>query len=425
MTSTATGPVSLEEEEAILDGLLTFIERKVVPLQESLHEYFDDSRRYFDDSGREASAVVEANREVRMESAKAGYYNLFAPVELGGQGLSKRFYVRVTEVVSRRYGPGEPREHLAIGAVPDVFTGPGPIWLKASEQLRDEVLPKLLSGEVRSSFALSEPDAGTDNWGMRTTANRDGDSWILNGQKQWTSWVTEADFLFVFAVTDAERRDRREGGITCFYVPTDTPGFEISSVIRLFYDPGGREGILSFTDVRIPDAWRIGEVGEGIKMAFLTLTTSRLWLAARCLGEALWAYDRSLEYAKARQTFGKPIAEHQSIQNLLADMAVDLYSSHTMVLDCASRADAGLDVRAETSLVKYHATNAATRVFDNAMQIHGGMGFTSETKLTDGWRHARISRMTEGSDQMMQRTIAGLMLKRGLPDWTSFSPGMV
>jgi acyl-CoA dehydrogenase len=425
MTVTAGETVTLAEEEAILDGLLAFIDRKIVPIQESLRAYFEDSRLYFDDSGHEAPAITEAHRRVRLESAKAGYYNLFTPVELGGHGLSKRFYVRVTEVVSRRYGPGEPREHLATSVVPNVFIGPGPIWLQASQELRDEVVPKLLSGAIRSSFALSEPDAGTDNWSMRTTARRDGDSWIINGQKQWTSWAAEADFLFVFAVTDPDRRDRREGGITCFYVPTDTPGYELSSVIRLFNDPGGREGILSFTDVRVPDAWRIGEIGEGIKMAFLTLTTTRLWLAARCLGEAYWAYDRSLEYAKTRRTFGKTIAEHQSIQNLLADMAVDLYTSHTVAMDCASRADAGLDVRAETALVKYHATNAAVRVYDNAIQIHGGMGFAAETKLTDGWRHARISRMTEGSDQIMQRTIAGLMLKRGLPDWGAYNPGVV
>lgn len=422
MTTLETEKATLEEEDAILDGLFTFIERKVVPVQKELQAYFEDSRLYFDESGHEAKAVADARKQVRIDAAEAGYYNLFTPTELGGSGLGKRFYVRVTEAVSRRYGPGEPREHLATGVIPNVFIGPGPIWLHAQEELRAQVLPALLAGEIRSSFGLSEPDAGTDNWGMRTTAVRDGDDWVINGQKQWTSWVAEADFLFVFAVTDRELRDARKGGITCFYVPTDTPGYELSSVIRLFNDPGGREGILSFTDCRVPDAWRIGEVGQGIKMAFETLTTTRLWLAARCLGEALWAYDKSLEYAKVRHTFGQPLGQHQSIQNLLADMAVDLYASHTMAMDCACRADEGLDVRTETALVKYQATNAATRVFDNAMQIHGGMGFASETLLTDGWRHARISRMTEGSDQMMQRSIAMQMLKHGLPDWAAYTP---
>src|SRR5271163_588804 len=137
MTATATGPATLEEEDAILEGLLAFIDRKIVPMQESLRDYYADSRLYFDESGHEAPAITQAHRQVRLESAKAGYYNLFTPAELGGHGLSKRFYVRVTEVVSRRYGPGEPAEHLATGVVPNVFIGPGPIWLQATEQLRD------------------------------------------------------------------------------------------------------------------------------------------------------------------------------------------------------------------------------------------------------------------------------------------------
>jgi acyl-CoA dehydrogenase len=325
--------------------------------------------------------------------------------------------IRVTEAIGRRYGPGEPREHLATGVVPDVFVGPGPIWLQAQRELRDELAPKLLAGEIRSSFALSEPDAGSDNWGMRTTARRDGDHWVINGTKQWTSWVHDADFLFVFAVTDPAARDAHRGGITCFYMPIDTPGYELTSTVRLFNDPGGREGILSFDDVRVPDAWRIGEVDQGLRAAFATLTTTRLWLSARCLGEAFWAYDRCVEYANTRHTFGQAIGQHQLIQGLLADAAADLYGAHTATVDCATRADAGQDVRTETALVKYLGTNAANRVFDRAMQIHGGMGFATETKLTDGWRFTRICRMTEGSDQIMQRSIGQAVLKHGLPDW--------
>jgi acyl-CoA dehydrogenase len=405
------------DEDEVLDGLFSFIDRVIVPMQERLAPYFEDSRRYFDESGHEAPAIVAARKRVRVESAKAGYYNLFTPVEMGGEGLGKRFMVRVTEAISRRYGPGEPREHLATGVVPDVFVGPGPIWLQAQQALRDELRPALLAGEIRSSFALSEPDAGSDNWGMRTTARRDGDHWVLNGTKQWTSWVHDADFLFVFAVTDPAARDAHRGGITCFYVPTDHPGYTLTSTVRLFNDPGGREGILSFDDVRVPDAWRIGEVDQGLRAAFATLTTTRLWLSARCLGEAFWAYDRCVEYANTRRTFGQAIGQHQLVQGLLADSAADLYAAHTATVDCATRADAGQDVRTETALVKYLGTNAANRVFDRAIQVHGGMGFATETRLTDGWRFTRICRMTEGSDQIMQRSIGQQVLKHGLPAW--------
>jgi acyl-CoA dehydrogenase len=309
------------------------------------------------------------------------------------------------------------REHLATEVIPNAFMGPGPIWTQASEQLRGEVVSKLVAGEIRGAFGLTEPDAGTDNYNMRTNARRDGDNWIINGTKQWTSWAAESDFILVFAVTDPERQARRAGGITCFYVPTDTPGYTLVSNVHLFGDPGGRDGIESFDDMVIPDAWRIGPVDEGMRMAFLTLNTSRLWLAARLLGEAFWAFDKSVDYANTRRTFGKTIGEHQSIQNLLADMAVDLYSTHTMAMDCARRFDRGADVRTETAMVKYHAANAVGRVFDRAMQIHGGVGFANETYLFDGWKHARIARVTEGSDQMMQRTIAAQVLKFGLPNW--------
>ncbi|WP_181779272.1 acyl-CoA dehydrogenase family protein [Pseudonocardia pini] len=415
--SLATVPPPTQEEQDILDGLFTFIERRVMPLQESLADYFADSRRYFDETGNEAHAVVEARRRVRLESAEAGYYNLFTPEEFGGAGLSKRLYMRVTEEVSRRYGPGMHREHLATEAVPNVFMGPGPIWTRASAELRDEIVPRLLRGEIRGAFGLSEPDAGTDNFNMKTTARREGDEWVINGTKQWTSWAAESDYLLVFAVTDPERAKTRSGGVTCFYVPTDSPGYRLVSNIHLFGDPGGRDGIEAFDEVRVPDAWRIGPEGEGMKMAFLTLNTSRLWLAVRLLGEAFWAFDRSVEYANTRRTFGKTIGEHQSIQNMLADMAVDLYSTHTMAFDCAARFDAGQDIRVEGAIVKYAAANACGRVFDNAMQLHGGMGFSNETYLFDGWKHARMARVTEGSDQMMQRTIARRTLVGGLPNW--------
>jgi butyryl-CoA dehydrogenase len=416
-TSLAAGADASTEEKQILDGLFTFIERKIMPIQDGLHEYFANSRKYFDEDGNEAEAVVEARKRTRQESAKAGYYNLFTSEEFGGAGLSNRFYMRVTIEVSRRYGTGMHREHLATEVIPNVFMGPGPIWTKASPELQAYIIPKLLAGDVRGAFGLSEPDAGTDNFNMRTTARKDGDSWVINGSKQWTSWAHESDYLLVFAVTDRERAAKREGGVTCFYVPTDTPGYSLVSSVHLFGDPGGRDGIESFDDMVVPDIWRIGPEGEGMRMAFLTLNTTRLWLAARLLGEAFWAFDKSVEYAKTRRTFGKTIGEHQSIQNLLADMAVDLYSTQTMVMDCAKRFDDGADVRTETALVKYHAANATGRVFDRAMQLHGGIGFANETYLFDGWKHARMARITEGSDQMMQRTIAAQALKKGLPNW--------
>jgi acyl-CoA dehydrogenase len=418
-TTTAIDSLTTADEDAILSGLMSFIDKTVTPIQAKVQKYFDDIRIYFDEEGKEAREVSEARRRVRMAAAKAGYYNLFTPAELGGEGLGMRFFVRVTEALYEKYGSGEPQEPLAYNAVANAFTGPGPIWNHASEELRKEVLGKLLAGEWRGSFGMSEPDSGSDLWSMRTTAVREGDEWVINGGKQWTSWVADADFLFVFAVTDKERFAARRGGISCFYVPTDVPGYKLESTIRLFQDAGGNEGITSYTDVRIPDKYRIGDEGEGLTMGFLTLTTTRLWVVARAIGEGRWAFNKSQAYAQTRRTFGKTIAEHQSVQNLLADMATELYAAHSMTMNCATRADNGEDVRLETHLVKYFGTNIGTQVFDKAIQIHGGMGVTAETRLVDGWRYARICRITEGTDQIMQRAISAHLLREGgLPTWT-------
>lgn len=281
---------------------------------------------------------------------------------------------------------------------------------------------KLLAGKLQGSFGMSEPDAGSDLWNLHTTAARDGDEWVINGSKQWTSWVADADYIFVFAVTDRDRFAARKGGISCFYVPTDTPDYKLESTIRLFQDAGGNEGITSYTDVRVPDKYCIGADGDGLAMGCLTLTTTRLWVSARAIGEGRWAFHKCQDYAKVRQTFGKTIAEHQSVQNLLADMATELYAAHSMVMNCATRADNGEDVRLETHIVKYFGTNTGTKVFDKAIQIHGGMGVTAEAKLVDGWRYARICRITEGTDQIMQRAISSHTLREGLPTW-NWAPG--
>jgi acyl-CoA dehydrogenase len=399
------------ERQEVIDGLISFVERYVQPLQSGLSEFWADPRRYFGADGTEAPEVVAARRSVRQASASAGYYTMFTPPELGGVGLGHRLYFEVIETINHRYGPGQPAEQLAADVIANWFTGPGPIWLHASPALRSAMLPDLNAGAVHGCFALSEAEAGSDVWGIQTTAQPDGDGWVITGSKQWASWSSHADFALVFAVTDPAARAARKGGITCFCVPADTPGYQFQSVIPIFGEPGGREGILSLTEVRVPDTHRIGPLGQGLTMAFLTLTRTRLWMAAQSSGQGRWALDRGVAYAAHRRTFGKAIAEHQSVQDLLADSAVDLAAVRAMALDCADKADRGFDVRAETAMCKLFATNAAFRVFDRMIQVHGGIGVASELRLVDGWKLARLGRITEGSDEIMRRTIVKELLK--------------
>lgn len=390
----------------IIEGLCSFVDRHVMPLQRKLGEYFENPRRYFGEDGLEAEPVREARRAVRMASAEAGYYTMFTPEELGGSGLGNRLYFACVDELARRYGPGEPAEPLTGDVIANWFSGPGHLWLHASPELSEKVLPCLLAGETHGTFGLSEAEAGSDVWNVQTAAVRDGDEWVINGSKQWASWSATADFILVFAVTDSVARDARQGGITCFYVPTTTPGYQFDGPISIMGDPGGREATISFDNVRVPDSHRIGAESDGIRMAFLTLTQTRLWLAARSCGEMEWALRMSVDYAKQRKTFGKPISQHGAIQIMLADTAADLFAARSLGIECAARADQGLDVRTETAIAKLYCVNAACRVFDRAIQIHGGMGIANGMRLFDGWKTARISRITEGTDEIMRRTIA-------------------
>jgi acyl-CoA dehydrogenase len=399
------------ERDEILAGLISFMDRYVQPLQESLAPFWSDPRKYFGEDGTEAAEVRDARRKVREAAAEAGYYTMFTPAELGGAELGNRLYFEVIEMLNHRYGPGQPAEQLAGDVIANWFTGPGPIWLHASENLRSTVLPGLNAGTLHGCFALSEAEAGSDVWGIQTAAVRDGGDWIINGSKQWASWSSHADYALVFAVTDPPARQARTGGITCFYVPSAAPGYAFESVIRIFGEPGGREGTVSLTDVRVPDAYRIGEVGKGLSMAFLTLTKTRLWMAAQSSGQGRWALDRGIAYAKQRRTFGNLIAEYQSVQDLLVDSATDLAALRAMALDCADKADRGLDVRGDTAMCKLFATNAAYRVYDRIIQVHGGIGVANELRLVDGWKLARLGRITEGSDEIMRRTIVKELLR--------------
>ena len=401
----------MSDETLVVEGLLDFVDKEVAPLQEQLGELFENPRLRYEESGREAAAVLDVRREVRQRSAAAGYYTAFCPENIGGGGLGERQEFLSWEALHRRYGPG----HLLMyDAISHWTSGPSPIWSQASTGLRRDVLPELMSGRLSGSFGMSEPDAGTDAWRMKTTAKRDGDDWLLNGSKQWTSFSPTADFVMTFAVTDNAMREERKGGITCFYVPTKSPGFAVESVIKLFGEIGGHEGILSYEDVRVSDEYRIGEVNSGFALAMLGSTRGRFYNTARSVGLSRWALEKSVAYAQVRWAGGKPIGQHQSIQNMLADCAVEIYAARMMGLACASKAETGVDIRRDAAMAKLYATNAAGRVMDRAMQVHGGMGLTNEMRFYEGWKTARIIQIGDGTNEILRQTIAKSLLRGDL-----------
>ena len=269
------------DEKQLIRGLHEFIDREVMPLQAALGETFENPRLYYQEDGREAKEITEARREARMASARAGYYTMFCPKEFGGADLGIRLWFLCWESIFHRYGA--PTNQLPYFVLSHFTGGPHEVWQHASESLKGKIIPDLSAGKLQGCFGMSEPDAGSDAWMMRTAAVRDDGDWVINGSKQWTSWAPSADFVMVYAVTNKELAAERKRGITCFYVPTIAPGFRIESIIKLFGQLGGNEAVLSFTDVRVPDEYRVGEVDKGFALAMLGVsmdvwrTRAALW----------------------------------------------------------------------------------------------------------------------------------------------------
>ncbi|VVT01081.1 acyl-CoA dehydrogenase family protein [Hoeflea sp. EC-HK425] len=402
-----------DEIIAIGDSLLRFLEREVAPLEDANRELLATDRTIYDERGYFVEEVAALRRTVRMRSAEQGFYTMFGPEEIGGGGLGPVAAVYLNALLAEASGPGRVLVHPVV--VPSPFTnGLSPVLTALGEDQRARFLPGLASGEKTLCFALSEPDAGSDVFGMKSRAVRDGDDWIITGTKQWITNGPYADYVMVFAVTDPELASQRKGGITGFFVETASAGFSVASTIPVMGHLGAEIGILSFDGVRVPDVQRLGEAGQGLKVAMKGVNTGRLGLSATCIGLARWALNQALDYAKVRKTFGKPIGEHQAVQILLAESALDIYSAETMLMDCASKLEKGVRSIAETSMVKLHCTEAANRVFDRCIQVHGGMGLTNELRLEEGYRFTRSMRIPDGTSEIQRRTIARELLASGV-----------
>jgi acyl-CoA dehydrogenase len=402
-----------EEIVRIGESLIRFVDQEVAPIEAAHRALLASDRTIYDEQGRFTPEVEALKRTVRMKSAEAGFYTMFGPEELGGGGLGPVAAVYLNGLLAAHCGPGRTLIHPVV--IPSPFTnGLSPVLTFLDPSLRDDYLPHLASGDRTLCFGLSEPDAGSDVFGMKTRAVRDGDHWVITGSKQWITNGPYADYAMIFAVTDPDLAAARKGGITGFFVDTTWPGFEVVSTIPIMGQLGAEIGILSFDGLRVPDTHRLGEVNQGLKVAMRGVNTGRLGLSATCIGLARWALVQAVEYARVRKTFGKPIGEHQAVQILLADSAAEIYAAETMLMDCALKLERGEKALAETSMVKLHCTDAANRVFDRCIQAHGGMGLTNELRLEAGYRFTRSMRIPDGTSEIQRRTIARDLLANGV-----------
>lgn len=405
-----------EHTRQVVDSLFKFIEKEVIPLEKEYARFLEDETRMYDGNYYLVKEVQELRRHVRMRSAEAGFYTMFVPEELGGGGLGPVSSVYTFIKVNARYGPGRPLITPGKGLIitPIIATfieGPSSIVRDMSEDLKKEVLPSLLKGEKTQCFALSEPEAGSDIWALKTRAERRGRNWVINGIKQWITNGPYADYAVVFAVTDENLLKARKGGITMFFVEKER-GWKVQSVIPYMGHCGSDTAILSFDNVEVPEDHIIGEVNFGFLKAMEGIDIGRLIIGATCAGLSEWALNESIEYSKQRRTFGQPIAEHQAIQFMLADSYMDTYTSQLLCLHCGWLAEnSERPPIKEISAAKAYCVEACQRVFDRAIQIFGGMGLANELRLQDGFRLARTYRIPDGTSEIQRRTIARRLVK--------------
>lgn len=410
MTTMTAGPrAGHSEYKEIVDALVEFIEKAVVPIEQEHAEFLKDENNIFNARGLMTEKYLQISQQVREMSAEAGFYTLYGDESLGGAELPAAAIVEIQETLHHRYGPERSLIHESV--IPSPFTnGLSPLLLKLSEEVLAPRIDAIRAGSSTLCFALSEPDAGSDVYNLKTRATKVDGGWLVNGQKQWISNAAHAKHAFVFAITDPEAVANRTGGITCFFVDTDAPGFSVDAGIPIMGKRGSNATILSFTDLKVTEAQIIGEEGKGLNLAMGGISRGRVTMSATCIGVAQWALDQALDYAKTRKTFGKTIGQHQMIQAKLAEIARDIYLCKSAVQRTAALLDAGMPAIKETSIIKFSCTEMLGRVIDEVMQIHGGLGLTNELGLEGAYRFARTLRIPDGTSEIQRRTVAKRLL---------------
>jgi acyl-CoA dehydrogenase len=376
---------------------LTDEQRDVVRL---VRQYVREQIRPLEEELDPDESVLPAADYERLTAVtqKMGLFNLDLPPELGGPGV---------DLVTRCLIAIEISQHRAGLYSPcyDTFGRTGQIPLLsvwATPYQRERYLEPSIAGKKLAAFALTEPSGGSDpGRSIQTRAVQDGDAWVINGSKVFISMAHEADYALVFARTGGPGRD----GVTCFIVDTDTPGFYVRRIVHTLRSSHPATE-LQFENMRVPNENILGEVGKGFSLANERLSRNRIPYSAACIGIAVRAQELAVEYSKIRSAFGKPLAEHQGLAWMLVDNEYDIRTATLMVLNAAAAADAGRPFRTEAALAKIAATEAAARVVDRAIQVHGGMGVTREMPLERWFRELRIRRIGEGATEVQKMIVS-------------------
>jgi acyl-CoA dehydrogenase len=384
------------ELQELTDRVSRFIEDEVIPLEKHAH---DDP-----DNGIPMAMVHDA----RQKAKDAGLWAPTMPPELGGLGLSLQEWVPVLETAGRSMlgplvmncsAPDEGNMHL--------------LNLYANDEQREQYLKPLAAGEIFSCFGMTEPapGAGSDPTMLSTTATKDGDEWVINGHKWWTTGAGIASFIIIMARSNPDVPTKN--GATLFLAPLDTPGIELIRPIPHMGepDPGGHFEV-KFNDLRLPDSAILGEEGQGFALVQARLGPARLTHCMRWTGIAQRALEIATAYASEREAFGTNLAGHQAIQWMLADSDIELHAGRLMVQQAAWLLSNGDQARRETSIAKVHVAETVNRVLDRAIQICGGLGISRDVPLSQWYEAARAFRIYDGASEVHRMVVARKLIKK-------------
>jgi alkylation response protein AidB-like acyl-CoA dehydrogenase len=367
------------EQEMVRRVAREFAEKEVAPLAEKI-----DRESYFP-------------LELIPKLGEMGFLGVNIPTEYGGAGMDTVSYAIIVEEISRVCGS------TGITVAAHNSLGTGHLFTESTEEQRKKWIPPLARGEMLGSWALTEPGSGSDAGSIRTVAVRDGDGYRINGTKQFITSAHEAGILTVMAKTDPTKG---ASGISAFIVPTQTEGVRMGKKEKKLGLNGSITSEIFFEDAWVPKDQLLGKEGEGFRGAMKTLDAGRISIGAMALGIAQGALDASLAYAKERKQFGVPIAEHQAIQFKLADMATSLHASRLLIWNAADKRDRGEPFTLEASMAKLFASERATAVCNEAIQIHGGNGYTKDYPVERFYRDVKLCEIGEGTSEVQRMVIA-------------------
>jgi butyryl-CoA dehydrogenase len=374
-----------EEQRMIRDTARDFAAREIAP---------------------KASEIDKGSRwpeEIVKRLAELGFLGMAIPEEYGGGGLDTLSYAIAMEEISAACASSG----VIMSVNNSLFCDP--LYKFGSDAQKKEILAPVARGEKLGCFGLTEPMSGSDAQTMITTAEKDGDSWVINGAKNWITNGPHADYILLFAVT--EKAPSGKVKHTAFVIPAGTPGFTKNARDHKLGIHGAHSCTVFFENCRVPASAVVGNVGEGFKVAMATLDGGRIGIASQALGIARAALEAATAYSKDRKSFGVPISQHQAIQFMLADMATELDAARLLTWRAATMKDQGVRHSSESAQAKLYASEAATRIAHKALQIHGGYGYSTEFPAERHYRDARITEIYEGTSEIQRIVIAANLLK--------------